>query len=112
MGFWKKIRAKIFFDYDVILRLHASIEISGGRIFINSLCRNFGTTCRSATKLVYAFKRFELYISYRKQVISRKYVLVKISDLYRALLVLYVLDCNKTVYQQKKEMISTNRTKL
>ena len=31
----KKIRDKIFSNYDVILRLHASIEISGCRIFVN-----------------------------------------------------------------------------
>ena len=36
MGFQKKktTLAPKLFDYDVILRLHASIEISGGQIFV------------------------------------------------------------------------------
>ena len=35
-GVWgNKFGSQIFFDYDVILRLHASIEISSYRIFVN-----------------------------------------------------------------------------
>ena len=35
VGFGEKIGSHNFFDYDVILRLHASIEILRSRFFVN-----------------------------------------------------------------------------